>query len=533
MNSDVLATLSLVLAAIPAILFGVNLFFYRKIDSKTAAKDPVSVLIPARNEEANIATAIEAVLANIGCEFEIIVLNDDSTDRTAEIVGRIAERDSRVRLVDAPPLPAGWCGKQHACFVLAKLARHSTLLFIDADVRLAPDALRLMVGFLKDSRSSLASGVPRQEVGTFSERLLIPLIQFVLLGFLPMFAMRWTRRASFSAGCGQLFIAEREAYFASGGHSKIRNSLHDGVKLPRIFRKSGFRTDLFDATNLATCRMYRTNRETWRGLGKNATEGLAARGTIIPMTVLLFGGQVLPLLLLAWPGLLSAQSLAIATIALLMGLIVRGTSALRFRQPLMSVVLHPLGIAALLAIQWAAIIKSWFGRPAEWKGRAYLLGRVSVFLLLAMAASAGELPNSIELEDQFGTKHTLQLNTNRIVVLTVADQKGSSQVDAWVVRLKERFGNQIELHGIADIGGAPAFLRGRISRKMKESRKHPVLLDWSGSISKRLEAKPGVANIFLMSGVKVQRHVSGKLTPNNWAQIEKEVDRALSQTALR
>ena len=80
----------------------------------------------------------------------------------------------------------------------------------------------------------------------------------------------------------------------------LRDSLHDGIKLPRVFRQAGFATDLFDATDLATCRMYRTNAETWRGLGKNATEGLAAPGTIVPMTALLLGGQILPFVLLGF-----------------------------------------------------------------------------------------------------------------------------------------------------------------------------------------------------------------------------------------
>ena len=168
--------------------------------------------------------------------------------------------------------------------------------------------------------AALASGVPRQELGTLSERLLIPLIHFILLGFLPMRAMRRTRWPSMSAGCGQLFIARRDAYEQCGGHAMLRDSLHDGIKLPRVFRQAGLATDLFDATNLATCRMYHTNADTWRGLGKNATEGLAAPGTILPMTALLLGGQVLPFVLLAFAPSLSSSGLALAAVAAVPGL---------------------------------------------------------------------------------------------------------------------------------------------------------------------------------------------------------------------
>jgi len=271
----------------------------------------------------------------------------------------------------SPLLPAGWCGKQHACHVLAGRARHSLLLFLDADVRLTPNALERMRAFMRHSGVALASGVPRQELGTFSERLLIPLIHFILLGFLPMHGMRLTRWASMSAGCGQLFIVRRDAYVACGGHSRLKESRHDGIKLPRVFRRAGFSTDLFDATDLATCRMYHTDGDTWRGLGKNATEGLAAPGTIGPMTALLLGGQVLPFLLLGFASALSTTGLLGAALA---GLLAYGPrlAALRiFRQPMGSALLHPLGVLALLVIQWYAFARHLLGRPFEWKGRHY------------------------------------------------------------------------------------------------------------------------------------------------------------------
>ena len=379
MNLELPAIISLVLAAIPAVLFLVNLLFYRPTAPIVPAvpasiplpPDSLSVLIPARNEEKNIRPTLQAVLANSGVDFEVVVLDDHSSDSTAAIVSEFAARDPRVRLEFAPPLPSGWCGKQHACYVLAKLARKPLLLFIDADVRLAPDALARMMRFMRRFNADLSSGVPHQELGTFSERLLLPLIHFVLLGYLPMPFMRWTKRAEFSAGCGQLFIARADAYYATGGHAMIRATLHDGVKLPRLFRRAGFHTDLFDATDIASCRMYHTNAETWRGLGKNATEGLAAAGTILPMTVLLFGGQVLPLLLLASGALLSPVGVVVASGASVLAYLPRVLGVLCFRQPLGSALLHPLGVSALLIIQWHALVRHLLGRPAEWKGRSY------------------------------------------------------------------------------------------------------------------------------------------------------------------
>ena len=372
MNLTTLAIIVLVIAALPAGLFLVNLLIYRPTArGPLSTGEAVSVLIPARNEASNIRATLEAVLANHDCTFEIVVLNDHSTDRTAAIVSEFVQRDSRVRLETVPPLPAGWCGKQHACHALAKLAHHPLLVFMDADVRLAPEALARMARFMQSSGADLASGVPRQELGTFSERLLIPQIHFILLGFLPMHFMRWTKSPAFSAGCGQLFIARRDAYVQTGGHAMIRQTLHDGVKLPRLFRRAGFRTELFDATDLATCRMYHTNAETWRGLGKNATEGLAAPSTIVPMTLLLLGGQVLPFVLLWLVAHLTNTGLICASLAAALAYAPRLLAAWRFRQTLGSALLHPLGVSALLLIQWYALIRHLSGKPSVWKGRSY------------------------------------------------------------------------------------------------------------------------------------------------------------------
>ena len=342
----------------------------------------VSVLIPARNEERGIAACVESVLASRHVELEVIVLDDHSTDRTGEIVREIAAKDSRVRLEFAPPLSAGWCGKQAACYALSKLAKYETLNFLDADVRLEPDALARMALFLDESKAELVSGFPRQETGTFFERLFIPLIHWLLLCWLPLWAMRRFLWSAFGAGCGQWFMTKRAAYEKVGGHAAIRSSLHDGLTLPREYRRAGFMTDVCDATNLATCRMYHSNREVWFGLAKNAREGMAATGQIAFWTVVLLSGQVLPftllvnelylLLTLGWwdpavfPVICGSAAVVWAT---------RSSMTARFRQRPAGI-LHPFAILLLLAVQWYAIVRAIVGKPIGWKGRAHPVGRI-------------------------------------------------------------------------------------------------------------------------------------------------------------
>lgn len=377
MSFTVVAILALVLAALPTTLFLWNLPQLRApgrkarniLEAPLSPLDPISVLIPARNEEHNLRGALSAVLENRGVPFEVVVLDDHSEDNTAGIVHEFASADRRVRLESAPALPAGWCGKQHACHVLAQRARHPLLVFVDADVRLAPDALRRLAEFMAASPAALASGVPCQRTGTWLEKLLLPLIHFILLGFLPLWRMRRSRQPAYGAGCGQLLVARADAYFAAGGHAAIRDSLHDGLQLPRAFRRAGWATDLFDATAIATCRMYHSAAEVVAGLTKNAHEGLAHRVLIGPWTLLLLGGQVLPWLLLAARPTGPAAWLCLAACGCT--LLPRTLAARRFRQSWLGACLHPLGVALFVGVQWWAWGRSLRQRPATWKGRAY------------------------------------------------------------------------------------------------------------------------------------------------------------------
>ena len=352
----------LVLAFGPVALALWNLALYRRPAPATGTP-AVSVLIPARNEAANIADAVACVLASRGVEIELVVLDDASTDATPAILAAIG--DPRLRVAQAPPLPPGWSGKQHACAALSRLARHELMVFVDADVRLAPDAVSRMAGFMQRHAVGMASGFPRQVTITWSEQLLLPLLHFLLLGYLPMAAMRRSAAPGFGAACGQLVIVRRDDYRRAGGHGAIRASLHDGITLPRAFRRAGAMTGLFDAGSFASCRMYSSAAQVWEGLTKNATEGMASARALPVWTAVLGGGQVLPaILFLLSPG----PATAAATAA---GIGLRLVLAARFRQPLLGALLHPVGVAALLVVQWAALLRAARGRPSTWRGRAY------------------------------------------------------------------------------------------------------------------------------------------------------------------
>ena len=390
-------------AVVPAALFCVNLWRFRRPPAAPVQAAPVSVLIPARNEEANIGAALECVLASRDMELEVLVLDDDSADRTAEIVESYCTRDSRVRLVAGRNLPSGWNGKQHACWTLAHEAAKPILVFLDADVRVEPDLLARMAAFQRLSRSALVSGFPRLITVTFLEKLLLPLIHFALLAFLPMGWMRKLRggtRPSFAAGCGQFLMVDREAYFHTGGHSAIRETMHDGLLLPKLFRTKKLRTDLADITDLASVRMYDSASTVWQGLAKNATEGIATPGKIVPLSLLLVLGQVVPAVALGLFGLTyvlaktifavrlgsagmdvplvgtpaSRHAIGLLLVALIASYLPRLLAVRRFKQPLSSALLHPVGIVVLLGVQWYALGRKLFGMPIGWRQRSYSSG---------------------------------------------------------------------------------------------------------------------------------------------------------------
>jgi glycosyltransferase involved in cell wall biosynthesis len=372
-------------AIIPAVLWLWNMLLYREPEFGSCTETgscslptAVSVLIPARNEEQVIAASLTSLMASRGVEIEIVVLDDASTDRTAEIVRSFAEKDARVRLRTSAPLPGGWNGKQHACYALAAAARSDILCFLDADVRLAPEALARMAAFLRRSGSDLVSGFPRQETETPLECLLLPLIHFVLLSYLPLAGMRALSAPGFAVGCGQFLMVRRDAYRKTGGHSEIRATMHDGLLLPHLFRRHGLRTDIADLTHLATCRMYHNAREVWSGLAKNATEGMAAPARILPFTFLLFCGQILPSLLAICvaiaPASYSGGARSLILAALAASYIPRLVSVWKYRQSLFSALLHPLGVAVLLLLQWYALVRKLAGQRVTWKERAYRLG---------------------------------------------------------------------------------------------------------------------------------------------------------------
>ncbi|MEU4554845.1 glycosyl transferase family 2 [Micromonospora violae] len=231
----------------------------RPTDRPDDVDEPVTVLLPLRDEATRVTPCLRALLAQRGVPgLRVVVLDDGSTDGTADVVRAVADDDPRVTLLTGVAPPPGWLGKPHACWQLATRADPdaTALVFVDADVVLAPQAVAAAVTELRAARVTLLSPYPRIVVATAADRLVQPLLQWLWLTFLPLRAMERSPRPSLAAAGGQFLVVDRAGYTAAGGHAAVADKILEDVELARAVKRAGGRIALADGSRLATCRMY-------------------------------------------------------------------------------------------------------------------------------------------------------------------------------------------------------------------------------------------------------------------------------------
>jgi len=234
----------------------------------------VTVVLPVRDEEAAVGACLAAVLAQHGVSrLRVVVVDDGSTDGTVQAVRAVA--DARVRLVTAPPLPQGWLGKPHACALGAAAVEpeaDEVLVFVDADVRLAPHAVAAAVAMLDTAGLDLVSPWPRPVTGSVAERLVQPLAPWLWATTLPLRLAETSPRPSLAAANGQFLVLTRAAYERAGGHAAVHDQVLEDVALLRAVKRSGGRGVPVEGHTLASCRMY----DGWTALREGYAKSLWA-----------------------------------------------------------------------------------------------------------------------------------------------------------------------------------------------------------------------------------------------------------------
>ncbi|HSE98628.1 MAG TPA: glycosyltransferase family 2 protein [Blastocatellia bacterium] len=330
----------------------------------------VSVLVPARNEENNIAACLDSILRQGKSVGEILVYDDHSTDRTASIARSYFTLNHRVRVIEGAELPQGWCGKNFACAELAKQAVCEWLLFLDADARLSERAVERMLEEAYGRDVTMLSCWPRLEVESFSEKLLMPMLNFVVFTLFP--APLSLRRNDESLGLshGACIMMSRAEYESIGGHAAVKDEIFEDTRLAALWRARGLRGLCLDGQTIVSVRMYRSVAEIWGGFQKNFFPAFRREASFWLFLALHLFVFLAPFILLvpAAMGLIRIAPVATAAASVLL---MRLLLAVRFGHPLWPALLHPLAEAFLIALG----ISSWWrcktGRGVAWKGRRY------------------------------------------------------------------------------------------------------------------------------------------------------------------
>lgn len=343
-----------------------NLLIFPKLSSDDTSDEDmlVSVLIPARNEAAVIGETVSRLLAQRGVRFELLVMDDHSEDGTLEIALQAAGGDERLRVLESQMMPSGWMGKSWACWQLAQAARGEVLLFTDADVQWEAGALASVVAQMTHNNVDMVTVWSTQITETMAERLTVPLMAMVILGYLPTVMVHYSPFKAFAAANGQCMAWRREAYEAIGGHTAVANNVLDDVTMAQLAKEKGYRIRMVDGAGLVCARMYDGWQSARDGYAKNI---LAGYGNSV--LALVAGGIFHWLVFLVPYGLLFVPEYRSAGIALLvMGFALRAVSAFWTRQRVIDALLMPISVLMFTWIAGQSIYWHYTG-GARWKGR--------------------------------------------------------------------------------------------------------------------------------------------------------------------
>lgn len=361
------------------VVFVRNLFEFRSlIDTSETTDDQslVSICIPARNEEYVIERCVKSALDQNYNNFEVLVLDDNSTDNTPDILANLSKQYSSLKILEGYSKPGDWLGKPWACHQLSEQAMGDVLIFIDADVWLERTAIARSVNALKDSDAITVW--PKQEIQTFWEKLIIPMIYYGLYSLLPAKYVeenpKWVPApfrkrigVQFAAACGQFIGFNRYAYDRIGGHSSVKNQVVEDVELAKVIKRQDLKITMYDGLNTVNCRMYRSHHEIFEGLRKNFFVGFG-RNTILFlfMSVMQFIVYIAPVFILFF-GDTHQRIYAAAILGTI--LLQRWILDLRFKwNPVMSF-LQPLTILWFEVLGIRCLWDHYTGKKAQWKGR--------------------------------------------------------------------------------------------------------------------------------------------------------------------
>jgi chlorobactene glucosyltransferase len=342
----------------------------------------ISVCIPARDEERNIRTCVEAVLNQDYPNLEVIVLDDRSTDSTPEILRQLVAQNDKLKIIHGSDLPAGWAGKPHALYQASAVARGDWLCFIDADTFLAPEALSSCYAKALETDADMFTIMTFQILGSFWEKTVMPLVMTALsVGFSPRKVNDPTTKDAIANG--QFIMIKRPVYDAIGGHESVRNSIVEDKAISEQVKWKGYRLVVADGTKMARTRMYTSLPEMWEGWTKNIYLGLRDQAGLLWLGVFgvflafmaSFFLPIWPLLGLVWSlnggGWMAAAVIFEALLLWVYLVSVRARAASGMKISPLYALTTPLGAGVFGAMMFTSAWRVVLRKGVTWKGRTY------------------------------------------------------------------------------------------------------------------------------------------------------------------
>ncbi|MBN1298056.1 MAG: glycosyltransferase [Actinobacteria bacterium] len=393
--------------------FIVNMIFFKniknfKLPSGLIGSPPlISVLVPARNEEANIRKLLVSLIKQDYKNIEILVLDDNSSDETAAIVRQMTLKDSRIRLINGKKLKEGWLGKSWACHQLALQAKGEYLIFTDADTLHFPDTVTRSLAAMLGSGIDGLSAYPRQIMVSFAERMLVSFIDFGVFTMVPLALIRKTKTKFFSTAIGQFFMFKKEVYFKFGGHESVKAEILEDIHLSKRIKAAGFSYMVFDASSNVFCRMYKNFREAIQGFSKVILAAFDYNGLSEAIAVSFYSVLfmvpfiLLPVaLLFEWPRIL----LLLNMLQILLVIAIKIIIALRFKERILDVFLTPVSVCFIVAVAANSYIQAKLKKGVYWKGRIYDVKTPEKISLVADNCYEYEISEELGIDKDLKTK---------------------------------------------------------------------------------------------------------------------------------
>jgi cellulose synthase/poly-beta-1,6-N-acetylglucosamine synthase-like glycosyltransferase len=328
----------------------------------TDTKPLVSVLIPARNEEKIIERMLYTIMQQTYRNLEIIVLDDHSEDRTHKLAESVANIERRLRVITGKELPAGWTGKNWACHQLSLHAKGEILLFVDADVQLAPEAVSTAVTYMHNDRLSMLSLFSTQIMKSFGERLVVPLMNWLLLAFLPLRLVAGSPNPKFVAANGQFIMIRKDIYDTIGGHETVKDRVVEDMEIARTLKRNGKRVMTLLGGELVSCRMYTDVGDAVRGFTKNFYAGFNTSKILFITMLFVFAAVFLgPFIAIVEYGFFIYPVIFIVLSRLCISIVSQ-------QSVLYNILLHPVHMLIMVIIGIRSV-EAYSKKQIVWKGR--------------------------------------------------------------------------------------------------------------------------------------------------------------------